>query len=93
MINMEFRGTPLAAAPLERRVRRHLSRLREADFMKMMQQEGPFKPIAIVLETEEDALLFLDIIDQYVTVGVPESESAYHMAMLISNWFTNEAKL
>lgn len=60
--------------------------------MKMMQQEGAFKPIAIVLDTEEDALRFLDIIEQYVAVGGPASESAYQMAIRISNWFTNEAK-
>ena len=61
--------------------------------MKMMQQEGAFKPIALVLESEEDALRFWDIINQYVSVGGPASEGAYQMAIRISNWFSNEAKL
>jgi hypothetical protein len=61
--------------------------------MKMMQQEGEFKPIALVLETENDALMFLDIINQYVSVGGAASEGAYQMAVRVSNWFSNEAKL
>jgi hypothetical protein len=61
--------------------------------MKMMQQDGNFRPIALVLETEIDALRFWDIINQYVSVGGAASEEAYQMAIKISNWFSNEAKL
>lgn len=61
--------------------------------MKMMQQEGAFKPIALVLETEQDALMFWDIIEQYVSVGGPASEETYQMATRINCWFSNEAKL
>lgn len=59
----------------------------------MMQQEGAFKPIALVLESQEDALRFWDIINQYITEGGSASEEAYQMAARISNWFSNEAKL
>ncbi len=59
--------------------------------MKMMQQEGSFRPIALVLETEEDALLLWDIMSQYIAAGA--CEGANQMATQISNWFNNEAKL
>ena len=45
--------------------------------MKMMQQEGVFRPIAVVLETEADVLMFWDIINQYIAVGGPASEGTY----------------
>jgi hypothetical protein len=61
--------------------------------MKMMQQEGAFNPIALVLESEEDALRFWAIVNQYISVGGAASEGAYQMAVRISNWFSNEAKL
>ena len=61
--------------------------------MKMMQQEGSFRPIALVLETEADALLLWEIIDQYFRTGNATSEEAYQMSIRISSWFNNEAKL
>ena len=60
--------------------------------MKMMQQEGVFRPIAVVLETEADVLMFWDIINQYIAVGGPASEGTYQMAGRVSNWLSNVAK-
>lgn len=59
----------------------------------MMQQEGAFRPIALVLETKEDAAQFWDIINQYISVGGAASEKTYQVAVRISDWFSKEAKL
>ena len=55
------------------------------------QEEEAFRPIALVLETEGDALLLLDIMSLYISVGT--SEKAHQMAVRIIKWLENEAKL
>ena len=59
--------------------------------MKMMQQDGEFSPIALVLETKQDALLFAEIVEQYRSTGA--SAGAHDMSVDISNWLTLEARL
>ena len=60
--------------------------------MKMMQQEGEFRPIALVLETEQDALMLWDIVNYYNSQG-GASVGASRLATEISNWFSQEAHL
>jgi len=59
--------------------------------MKLMQHEGNFRPIAIVLETEEDAATFWDMVLRIEKCTDVEAE--HDMAVKISNWFSNQAKL
>lgn len=56
--------------------------------MKLVQQES-FSPIAIILETREEAELFWKIMRE-VDTGCHEG---WKMAEKISNMFSNEAKL
>lgn len=59
--------------------------------MKMMQQEGDFRPIALVLETPEEAAALWDLM-----LGVKrttENETVYQMAVKISDWISNRAHL
>ena len=57
--------------------------------MKITQQSKEFSPIAIVLETKEDAAIFWDIVSLVDQASKPH----YAMARKISDWFSNEAKL
>lgn len=59
--------------------------------MKLHQQDTTFSPIAIVLETREEALRFAEIVDSYQPR--PCSEGAYELSCAISNWLSNEVEL
>lgn len=59
--------------------------------MKLMQQDGGFRPIAIVLETEADAITFWDMVMRVEKCTDVEAE--HDMAVKISNWFSNQAHL
>jgi len=61
--------------------------------MRLQQQDTVFAPIAIVLDSHEEAMRMWDIIEQYIQVGDRESEGAYQMALKISSWFSHDVKL
>lgn len=61
--------------------------------MKMMQQETTFSPIAIVCETLEEAEALWDLARFTDCTGEPLSDDARRMAIKISDWFSNDAKL
>ena len=57
--------------------------------MKIIQQEVPvFEPIAIVLETREEAELFWQMVR-----GSYDDIDEQHLANKISDYFSNDAKL
>jgi len=57
--------------------------------MKVTQQEG-FKPITIVLESKEEALVFWGLINSFRD-NFPEEEQK--LGRQLSNWFSNNAHL
>lgn len=59
--------------------------------MKMHQENNGFSPIAIVLETKEDAVVFWDMINR--VKRTTDKDAEYEMALEISDWMTSEAKL
>ena len=59
------------------------------DQMKMMQQEGNFKPIALVLETEQEAQTLWGIVLRIKSCTPNDREFA--MGQKISDWLSNEA--
>jgi hypothetical protein len=54
-------------------------------------QERHFKPITIVLETEDEARTFIGIIDSINTAKMPKSWVG--MVISISNIFTTDVKI
>ena len=60
--------------------------------MKLMQQPTKMTPIAIVFESWDDVYHFWDIINTY-KAGGPADKKTYQMAVRISNYLTNEAKI
>lgn len=61
--------------------------------MKMMQQDVTFSPIAIVVETAEEAEALWELARFTDCTGEPLSIEARALAVHISNWFSNAAKL
>ena len=59
--------------------------------MKMHQENNGFSPIAIVLETKEDAVVFWDMINR--VKRTTDKDAKYKMALEISDWLSNVAKL
>lgn len=59
--------------------------------MKFTQQEGAFRPIAVVFETSEEAELFWKIVREMDDFPLGLKERG--MLTKISNYFSNEAKL
>ena len=61
--------------------------------MKMMQQDITFSPMALIVETAEEAEALWELARFTDCTGEPLSGEARAMAVKISNWFSNEAKL
>jgi len=61
--------------------------------MKMMQQGVIFSPVALVVETSEEAEALWELARFTNRTGEPLSSEARAMAVKISNWFSNEAHL
>lgn len=61
--------------------------------MKMMQQGMTFSPVALVVETAEEADALWELARFTNCTGEPLSGEARVMAVKISNWFSNEAHL
>ncbi len=59
--------------------------------MKLNQQSSEFSPIALVLETREEAQTFWDLITRITHVTNRSAE--FEMALRISDWLSNEAHL
>ena len=59
--------------------------------MKLHQENDGFSPIAVVLETKEDAVVFWDMINR--VKRATDRDAEYEMALEISDWLSNEAKL
>lgn len=59
--------------------------------MKIHQENNGFSQIAIVLETKEDAVVFWDMINRVKRTTGKDAE--YEMALEISDWLSNVAKL
>ncbi len=59
--------------------------------MKLLQENEGFRPIAVVLETKEDAVVFWDMINR--VKRTTDRDAEYEMALEISDWLSNEAKL
>lgn len=59
--------------------------------MKLHQENEGFSPIAVVLETKEDAVVFWDMINR--VKRTTDRDAEYEMALEISDWLSNEAKL
>jgi len=59
--------------------------------MKLLQENEGFSPIAVVLETKEDAVVFWDMINR--VKRTTDRDAEYEMALEISDWLSNEAKL
>lgn len=59
--------------------------------MKMHQENNGFSPIAIVLETSKDAAIFWNMILRVKKTADKDDE--YEMALEISDWLSNVAKL
>ncbi len=59
--------------------------------MKLHQENDGFSPIAVVLETKEDAVVFWDMINR--VKRTTDRDAEYEMALEISDWLSNEAKL
>ena len=57
----------------------------------MHQENNGFSPIAIVLETKEDAVVFWDMINR--VKRTTDKDAKYKMALEISDWLSNVAKL
>ena len=55
-----------------------------------MNQEATFSPITIVLETEVEANVFWDLVPDAQS---SEKQEVRTMALLLSDYFSNEAKL
>lgn len=58
--------------------------------MKLHQENEGFSPIAVVLETKEDAVVFWDMINR--VKKTTEKDAEYEMAKTISIWIINEVK-
>lgn len=59
--------------------------------MKLLQENEGFRPIAVVLETRDEAYVFWDMLDR--VKKTTEKDAEYEMALEISDWLSNEAKL
>ena len=59
--------------------------------MKLHQENDGFRPISIVLETRDEAYVFLDMLNRVKMAT--EKDAGYEMAKTISSWLMNEAKL
>lgn len=59
--------------------------------MRLQQQNNGFSPIAIVLETQRDLEVFLDMVLRVRQCSDKDEE--YEMARTISYWISNEARL
>lgn len=59
--------------------------------MKIHQENNGFSPIAIVLETKEDTVVFWDMINR--VKRTTDRDAEYEMALEISDWLSNVAKL
>lgn len=57
-----------------------------------LEQKDDFKPIVITLETREEALAFAHICDSYNGQKIA-TKAAVELALIVSNWFSNEAHL
>lgn len=60
--------------------------------MKLMQQDSKFSPIAVVLESEEEVEQFWHLI-RLSAHNVNTDDDARSLAIRISNYLSNEAKL
>jgi len=58
--------------------------------MKIHQENNGFSPIAIVLETKEDAVVFWDMINR--VKRTTDKDAEYEMALEISDWLSNAAQ-
>ena len=59
--------------------------------MQFVQENKEFQPIAIILETEEEAVAMWDVVVGFR--GGVKTEAADDLSRKISNYFSNEAKL
>lgn len=59
--------------------------------MKIHQENNGFSPIAIVLETREDAVVFWDMVNR--VKRTTDRDAEYGMALEISDWLSNVEKL
>ena len=59
--------------------------------MKLTQENEGFSPISLVLETSEDVITFWDMIT-LVKQGT-DRDRQYQMAVKISDWLSNEARI
>jgi hypothetical protein len=58
--------------------------------MKLLQENNGFSPIAVVLETMDEAIVFCDILNRVKKTTKKDAE--YEMAKTILIWIINEAK-
>lgn len=58
--------------------------------MKLHQENEGFRPIAVVLETRDEAYVFWDMLDR--VKKTTEKDAEYEMAKTILIWIINEAK-
>ena len=58
--------------------------------MKLHQENEGFRPIAVVLETRDEAYVFWDILNR--VKKTTEKDAEYEMAKTILIWIINEAK-
>jgi hypothetical protein len=59
--------------------------------MELRQQNNKFSPIALVLESRDEAMAFWDMILR--VKDTTDKGSEHEMALEISDWMTSEAKL
>ena len=58
--------------------------------MKLLQENEGFRPIAVALETRDEAYVFWDILNR--VKKTTEKDAEYEMAKTILIWIINEAK-